>query len=40
MNNTSAANVRMEDGTLKNFMHPTTKIINGKLKFVWQLKHI
>jgi hypothetical protein len=34
-----SANVRMEDGTLKNFMHPTTEIINGNLEFVWNLKH-
>lgn len=35
-----SANVRMEDGTLKNFMHPTTEFVNGNLEFVWQLKHI
>ena len=33
-----SANVRMEDGTLKNFMHPATEIINGNLEFIWQLK--
>lgn len=35
-----SANVRMENGTLENFMHPTTEILNGKLEFVWQLKNI
>ena len=35
-----SANVRMEDGTLKNFMHPATEIINGNLEFVWNLKNI